>query len=139
MLNYKRLTFVFLFTTVFLLATDSQAERDIRRSLLSFFGIVTEEGSQLGQSAPGSLIDTAESIRTGTYNFLNKQAQVVSVKANVSKGPLSMALSIAYYVIAFFKFLASYVITFYPFVLFLFYMFFTSRFFRRDDFASEDF
>lgn len=133
MLNYKRLTFIFIFTTIFLLATDTQSERQMRRGLLSFFNIVTEESTQVGQTAPSSFLDTLEDMRIGTYNFLSHQGQNINDKLEKSKGILSFGLSIGFYLVLFLKFIANYVITFYPFVVFLLYIFFTSRIFKKDD------
>lgn len=139
MFNYKRLTFIFLFTTVFLLSTDTQMERQIRKSLLSLFDIVVEEGSQVTDTAPSSFLDTTENTRIGTYNFLAKESATLSQKANTSKGILSFLLNICSYVLLLLKFIANYIITFYPFIIFLFYMFFTSRFFKKDEFGYNDF
>lgn len=139
MFNYKRLTFVFVFMSVFLLATDTQMEKQLRRNLLSLFDIVVEEGSQVGETAPSSFLDTLESSRIGTYNFLNNQGKTLAIQSESKKGIVSAALSIVYYIVTFLKFLTSYIITFYPAVIFLIYMFLTSRFFRRDEFGYDNF
>lgn len=125
--------------SVFLLATDTQMEKQLRRNLLSLFDIVVEEGSQVGETAPSSFLDTLESSRIGTYNFLNNQGKTLAIQSESKKGIVSAALSIVYYIVTFLKFLTSYIITFYPAVIFLIYMFLTSRFFRRDEFGYDNF
>lgn len=139
MFNYKRLTFIFLFTTVFLLATDTLVEKQLRKNLLSLFDIVVEEGSQVSDSAPRSFIDTIEDTRIATYNFLNHFGNQLTEKASESKGILSLLLNIFAYFILLLKFIANYVITFYPFLVFILYFFFTSRFFRKDEFGYNNF
>ncbi len=139
MFNYKRLTFIFLFTTLFFLSTDTLMERQLRKNLLSLFDIVVEEGSQVSDSAPRSFIDTIEDTRIATYNFLNHSGNQLTEKAAENKGILSLLLNIFAYLILLFKFIANYVITFYPFIIFLLYFFFTSRFFRKDDFGYNNF
>ncbi len=137
MFNYKRLTFIFLFLSLILLSTDSQIEKQSRKSLLSFFDIVVEEGSQVTDTAPSSFIDTVESSRIGIYNFLGREGTNLSNKAASNKGIVSILLTIASYITLAFKFITSYVITFYPFIIFILYMFFSSRFFKRDEFGLD--
>jgi hypothetical protein len=60
-------------------------------------------------------------------------------RADQSTDYLGMAFTIASYIILIFKYIASYIITFYPFIIFLFYMFFTSRFFKKDEFGYDGF
>ncbi len=139
MFNYKRLTFILLFLTIFLLATDTLTERQLRKSLLSFFDIVVEEGSQVTDSAPSSFLEIAENTRTSTYNFLNKSAISLDTRADSNKGILSLLLTLSAYILFLFKYIASYVITFYPFVIALAYFFLTSRFFKKDEFGYNDF
>lgn len=139
MFNYKRLTFVFLFLTIFLLATDTSMEKQIRRSLLSFFDIVVEESGQVSGTAPSSFLDTLEEARIGSYNFLNKQNQALTEKISATSGPITLAFTIANYLILFFKFIANYVITFYPALIFLIYIFLTSRFFKKDEFGYDNY
>ena len=127
-----------MFLTIFLLATDTQMERQIRRSLLSLFDIVVEESGQVTDTAPSSFLDTLENTRVGIYNFLNHENQTLAAKVNSNKGAISLALSIANYLVLFFKFITNYVITFYPVVIFLLYLFFTSRFFKKDEFGYSD-
>ena len=57
----------------------------------------------------------------------------------IFKGIISFLLSVCSYILVLLKFIASYIITFYPFIIFMFYMFLTSRFFKRDDFGYNDF
>ncbi len=139
MLNYKRLTFIFVFLTVLLLASDTQMERQLRKNLLSLFDIVVEEGSQVSDSAPSSFIEAAENTRVSTYNFLNKNSANLDSKADNSKGLISLLLTISAYVLFLLKFIAKYVITFYPFIVLIVYFFLTSRFFKRDEFGYDNF
>ena len=139
MFNYKRLAFIFFLTTFFLLSTETQMESAARRGLLSLFNIVVDESSQVSQTAPSSFLDTLENTRISFYDFLNKETSNLNQKIILSKGFLSVLLSVAYYLVLFLKFIASFVITFYPFVIFLLYMFFSSRFFKKDEFGYNDF
>jgi hypothetical protein len=139
MFNYKRLTFLLLFITVFLLATDTQAERQLRKSLLSFFDIVVEESTQVSDSAPSSFIETCENARLAIYGFLDQSADQLEARSLKNKGIISMLLTLAAYIVLIFKFIASFVITFYPSVILLLFLFFTSKFFKRDDFGSGNF
>jgi hypothetical protein len=132
--NYKQLAFLFFFTTIMLLATDSQIERQSRKSLLSFFDIVVEEGSQVSDSAPSTLLDTVESARITIASFLGESAQALESKANSNKGIMSLLLTICAYITYFLKFISNYIITFYPFVIFIFYIVFSSNFFKRNEF-----
>jgi len=137
MFNYKRLTFLLLLLCFILTITDSQLERQARRSLLSLVNIVVEEGSTVSETAPSSFLDSMETGRINLYNFFNKQDDVLGAKVDASKGILSVFFGIAYYVILLVKFLTAYVITFYPFVILMFYLFFTSPFFRKDEFGGN--
>ncbi len=139
MFNYKRLTFIFALLTIFLLATDTSIEKQLRKSLLSLFDIVVEEGSQVSDSAPSSFIDVVEDTRIGTYNFLNSSGNQLTSKTSSSKGVVSLFLNIFAYIVLLLKFIANYVITFYPFIIFLLYFFFTSRFFKKDEFGYNNF
>lgn len=139
MFNYKRLSFLFFFLTIFLLATDTQTERQVRRSLLSLFNIVVEESGQVSDTAPTTFFQTLENIRVGTYNFLATSSNDLNRKSQSSKGILSILLNLATYIVLFLKFIAGFVITFYPFVIFLLYSFLTSRVFKRDDFGYDNF
>ena len=137
MFNYKRLTFLLLLLCFILTITDSQLERQARRSLLSLVNIVVEEGSTVSETAPSSFLDSMETGRINLYNFFNKQDDVLGAKVDASKGILSVFFGIAYYAILLVKFLTAYVITFYPFVILMFYLFFTSPFFRKNEFCGK--
>ena len=139
MFNYKRLTFILLFITVFLLSTDTQAERQMRKSLLSLFDIVVEESSQVSDSAPSSFLETCENTRMAIYSFLQHSGNDLEEKSEKNKGIFSFGLTIAAYIVLMFKFLSAYVITFYPFIILIFYFFFTSPFFKKDDFGYQNF
>lgn len=139
MTDYKRLTFIFLFTTILLLSTDSSTEKHIRTNLMSLFNIVAEESSQVTDSAPTNILETFESSRIGIYSFLSTSADTLKQKSEDNQGILSFALNISTYVIYFLKFVSSYIITFYPFIMFVLYLFFTSSFFKKDEFGYEKF
>jgi predicted PurR-regulated permease PerM len=139
MFNYKRLTFIFLFISIFLLVTETQLERQSRKRLLSLFNIAVNESAQVTDTAPSSFIDTTENIRTTIRDFLSDQGKDMLRRADQSTDYLGMAFTIASYIILIFKYIASYIITFYPFIIFLFYMFFTSRFFKKDEFGYDGF
>lgn len=139
MQNYKRLTFIFLFLTILLIATDSVAEKQARISLLSLFNVVVEEGSQVSDSAPTSILETFESARNGIHEFLATSGQSLNQKASENTGALSFALNVSTYIIYFFKFISNYVITFYPFIMFILYLFLTSPIFKKDEFGYEKF
>jgi len=139
MFNYKRFTFILLFLTVFLLASDTLAERQLRKSLLSFFDIVVEEGGQVSDSAPSSFLEVAENTRMSTYNFLNTGAQSLDKRADENRGIISLLLTIGAYILFVLQYISKYIITFYPFIILIFYFFFTSRFFKKDDFGYNNF
>lgn len=139
MLDYKRLTFILLFLCIFLIATDTPIERQAQKSLDSFFNIAVTESGQVSDTAPSSFIDTLEGIRIGTYNFLHREKIDLDKKSVETKGFLSFLIVVGIYVIDFLKFIANFVITFYPFVIFLLYMFFTSRIFKKDEFGYDNF
>ena len=137
MFNYKRLAFIFLFTTVLLIITDTQAEHQARRGLLSLVDIAVEESSQVSETAPSSFLDTLETGRINLYNFLNKENTQLGEKVDKSKGVIFVFLSIAYYIILLAKFICNYVITFYPFTILILYLFLTSSIFKKDDFGPS--
>lgn len=139
MFESKRLAIFFFILTMFLLATDTQAERQIRKSLLSFFDIVVEEGGQVSDTAPTSFLQTVESARVSTYNFLSHSGDFLNDKANSSTGVVSFLMVICTYLIYILKFIANYIITFYPFVIFLLYLFFTANIFKKDEFSASSF
>ncbi len=134
MFNYKRLTFVFLLISVILTISDTGLERQARKSLLSLVNIVTEEGSQVTETAPSTFLDSLENVRIGGYNFFERQDDLLVLKLQRTNGAASVLWTITDYIVLLFRFLCSYVITFYPFMIFLLYMFFTSRFFRKNDY-----
>jgi len=134
MFNYKRLTFVFILLSFLLTVSDTAMEKQAKKSLLSFVNIVVEEGSEVGESAPASFLDSMENGRIGLYNFFDRQADTMNDKSKTAKSFLAALFSILYYLFEFFKFLSGYVITFYPVLILLLYLFFTSRFFRRNDY-----
>lgn len=139
MFNYKRLTFIFIFISIFLLVTETKMEHDIRKKLLSLFDIAVNESSQVSDTAPSSLIDTAENLRVSIKDYLSKEGAYVSEKADRDNSYLGIILEAAAYTILLFKYISSYIITFYPFVIFVMYLFFTSSFFgRKDDFPVFD-
>lgn len=137
MLNYKRLTFIFIFLSFLLTVTDTQMERQARKSLLSLMNIVVEEGSVVGETAPSSFLDSMEAGRISLYNFLDNQANTMEEKSKNNKGFLVFIFSILSYLFDSLKFICGYVITFYPFILVLLYFFFTSRFFKRDNYYDN--
>lgn len=137
MFNYKRLTFVFIFISFLLTVTDSSLEKQARRALLSLVNIVVEEGSDVSSTAPSSFLDNMESGRLGLYNFLDKQGNTVNLKSMEKKGFVSGLLTVVYFLIQFLKFICNYVITFYPVLILIFYMFLTSRLFRRNDYYEN--
>lgn len=128
-----------MFLTVFLLASDTLAERQLRKSLLSFFDIVVEEGGQVSDSAPSSFLEVAENTRMSTYNFLNTGAQSLDKRADENRGIISLLLTIGAYILFVLQYISKYIITFYPFIILIFYFFFTSRFFKKDDFGYNNF
>jgi predicted PurR-regulated permease PerM len=138
MFNYKRLTFIFLLLSMTLVVTDSSLERQARKALLSLGNVVVEEGSEVTGQAPGSILDTFEAGRLNLAKFFDTQADTMNEKAHKSKNFLGILFSILEYLFLGLKYLASYVITFYPFVIYLFYIFFTSRFFKKDEFGYYD-
>jgi hypothetical protein len=139
MFNYKRLTFILIFLSFLLTITDSTAEKQARKSLLSLVNIIVDESSTVSETAPSSFLDSLETGRLNLYNYLDKQEDFIDAKSKSSKSPLSILFSIVYYIIIFLKFITNYVITFYPFIVFLLFMFFTSRFFKKDEFGYGDY
>jgi predicted PurR-regulated permease PerM len=137
MFNYKRLTFIFILLSLLLTVSDTAMEKQAKKSLLSFVNIVVEEGSEVGENAPGSFLDSMESGRISLYNFLDRQANTMSDKSKNAKNFFAAIFSILYYLFVFMKFLCGYVITFYPSIIFLLYLFFTSRFFKRNDYYDS--
>lgn len=113
-------------------------ERQARRSLLSLANIVVEEGSVVSETAPSSFLDILETGRLGIYSFLDRQDDVIDMKANSSSGTVSILLTIAYYIILAIKFICGYVITFYPFIILFLYLFLTSRIFKKDEFGLDN-
>jgi hypothetical protein len=134
MLNYKRLTFIFLLTSFLLTVSDTAIEKQAKKSLLSFVNIVVEEGSEVGENAPGSFLDSLESGRLSLYNLLSHQSENMSGKARLKTGFISGLFTLLFYLFEFLKFVCGYVITFYPVMIFVLYLFFTSRFFKRNDY-----
>jgi hypothetical protein len=106
---------------------------------LSLVNIIVDESSTVSETAPSSFLDSLETGRINLYNYLDKEEDVINAKSETSKSPLSILFSIVYYIIVFLKFIANYVITFYPFIAFLIFMFFTSRFFKKDEFGYGDY
>ena len=51
MFNYKRLTFIFILISFLLVITDTTAEKQVRKSLLSLANIVVEESTDVGNTA----------------------------------------------------------------------------------------
>jgi hypothetical protein len=98
-----------------------------------------EEGSQVGETAPSSFLDSVENARFSINTIISKQAMNVGVKLESSRGLMDVLLTVSYYLLVFLKFLTNYVITFYPTLLLLLYMFFTSRFFKKEDYGYQDF
>ena len=137
MFNYKRLAFIFIILSFLLIISDSTAEKQARKGLLSLVNIVVEEGSDVSSTAPSSFLDSMESGRIGLYNFLDKQAFVVDVKSREKKGFLSGLFTVLYFIIQFLKFISNYIITFYPVVLILIYSLLTSRLFKRNDYYGD--
>jgi hypothetical protein len=137
MFNYKRLTFIFILLSFLLTISDTQMEKQVKKSLLSFVNIVVEEGSEVGENAPGSFLDSLESGRMTLSNFFGKQESFFAGKALSSKGFLAVVYSVLKYLFGLIELLSSYVITFYPAILLLLYAFFTSRLFRRDDYYDS--
>ena len=134
MFNYKRLTFIFILLSFLLTVSDTQIEKQAKKSLLSFVNIVVEEGSEVSENAPGSFLDSMESGRASLYNFLDRQGDEMSAKAKGAKSVLSTIFTVLSFLFELLKFVCGYVITFYPAILALLYLFFTSRFFRRNDY-----
>lgn len=134
MFNYKRLTFIFIFLSFLLTVSDSVVEKQAKKGLLSFVNIVVEEGVEVGENAPSSFLESMEHGRISLYNFLDKQSDFMKNKSVTSKNLLSTIFIILSYLFEFLKFFCGYVITFYPAIITLLYFFFTSRFFKRNDY-----
>lgn len=140
MVDYKRLTFVFLFIALFLLVTETKIEKDTRKKLLSLFDIAVNESSEVGSTAPTSFLDTTENIRVGIKEYLAKEGTNMEKKGEGDNTYMGMLYLTASYIILFFKYISSFVITFYPFAVFLLYLFFTSAFFKKkDEFGLDDY
>lgn len=131
MLNTRQITFFLFILLGFFILTDSTFEKSLKTRLWSFWGTTVSESSEIGSTAPNSIIDIIESGRVSFVDFVASQNGNVLEKLKTTQGPVSIALYILSIILQLIKFLASFVIIFYPIVVIVLYFFFTSRLFRN--------
>jgi hypothetical protein len=89
------------------------------------------ESSEIGSTAPTSVMDAIESGRISFVDFVASQNGSILEKLKTTQGPISVALYILSIVLQLIRFLSSFVIIFYPIVLIILYFIFTSRLFKN--------
>jgi len=80
-------------------------------------------GPKLGVRRPSSFLDTLENVRISSFNYLNKQDDILTPKPQSAKSPFNIAYDIVYYIILIAKFVCNYVITFLSVFNILIYVF----------------
>jgi hypothetical protein len=131
MLNSRQITFLLFVLLGFFVLTDSSFEKSLKTKLWSFWGTTVSESTEIGSTAPSSIVEAIESGRISFVDFVASQNGNVLEKIKTSKGPMGIALYILSIILQLIKFLASFVIIFYPIILIMFYFLFTSSLFRN--------
>jgi hypothetical protein len=128
--NYKRISFLLGLISLSLIATDSNVEKTLQKSLLSLFNIGMAESSELSATAPTSLLNIFENVRNGLIDNISEGMNfLVNMQAS-NESPVSTLYWILGLFLTLFKFLVSYIFIFYPLIILIFYFLFTSRLFR---------
>ncbi len=131
MINSRQITLLLFILLGFFVLTDTGFEKSLKTRLWSFWGTTVSESSEIGSTAPTSVMDAIESGRISFVDFVASQNGSILEKLKTTQGPISVALYILSIVLQLIRFLSSFVIIFYPIVLIILYFIFTSRLFKN--------